>query len=142
VPPGAKWDMWIFVPPGAEWDIGEICAARGRMGICGYLCRQGPKWDIGEICAARGRMGICGYLCRQGPNYLETYDPEGVKEDFGRNCAARGQRVNSTLKGSHVYRIYAARGLMGICGYLCRQGPKGKSTLKGPNVYKKGRLSF
>lgn len=66
-----------------------------------------------DICAARGQMGICGYLCRQGPNYLETYDPEGVKEDFGRNCAARG--------------------LKGILG---------KSTLKGTNVYKKGRLSL
>ena len=52
-------------------------------------------------------MGICGYLCRQGPNYLETYDPEGVKEDFGRNCDARGlMRIlgKSTLKGSHVYK--------------------------------------
>ena len=73
-------------------------------------------------------MGICGNLCRQGPNYLETYDPEGVKEDFGRNCAARGLKGilgKSTLKGSHVYRICDARGLKGICGYLCRQGPKG-----------------
>jgi len=116
--------MWIFVPPGAEWDIGEICAARGRMGICGNLCRQGP-------------------------NYLETYDPEGVKEDFGRNCAARGLKGilgKSTLKGSHVYRIYAARGLMGICGYLCRQGPNGDFGEIDPEgvacLYEKGRLSF
>ena len=66
-------------------------------------------------------MGYRGNLCRQGPNYLETYDPEGVKEDFGRNCAARGLKGilgKSTLKGSHVYRIYAARGLMGYRGNL------------------------
>jgi hypothetical protein len=71
-----------------------------------------------DICAARGLMGICGNLCRQGPNYLETYDPEGVKEDFGRNCAARGQMGilgKSTLKGSHVY--------MKKGGYLFRQPP-------------------
>ena len=63
-------------------------------------------------------MGICGNLCRQGPNYLETYDPEGVKEDFGRNCAARGLKGilgKSTLKGSHVY--------MKKGGYLFRQPP-------------------
>jgi hypothetical protein len=54
----------------------------------------GAKGEYVDICAARGQMGICGYLCRQGPNYLETYDPEGVKEDFGRNCAARGLKGN------------------------------------------------
>ena len=73
--------------------------------------------NIGQI-ALEVVKSICGYLCRQGPNYLETCDPEGVKEDFGRICDARGQRGilgKSTLKGSHVY--------MKKGGYLFRQPP-------------------
>ena len=72
------------------------------------MCRQGPKGILGNFMPP-GAKGNMGYLCRQGPNYLETCDPEGVKEDFGRNLCRQGLKGKSTLKGSHVYRIYAAR---------------------------------
>lgn len=41
-------------------------AARGMMGFCGNLCRQGLKEILEKICAARGIDG------------LETCDPKGV----------------------------------------------------------------
>ncbi|MEY3079464.1 MAG: hypothetical protein RL086_617, partial [Bacteroidota bacterium] len=51
---------------------------------------------------AKGGYG--GIWCRLGPNYLETCDPEGVKEDFGRNLCRQGLKGKSTPEGSHVYR--------------------------------------
>jgi hypothetical protein len=50
------------------------------------------------------KWGYGGIWCRLGPNYLETCDPEGVKEDFGRNLCRQGLKGKSTPEGSHVYR--------------------------------------
>ena len=46
-----------------------------------------------------------------------------------------------TAKSKNIGQI-ALEVVKSICEYLYRQGLKGKSTLKGTNVYKKGRLSF
>jgi len=49
-----------FVPPGAKGEYVDICAARGRMGICGYLCRQRPNGNMWIFVPPGAKWGFWG----------------------------------------------------------------------------------